>query len=132
MNDVDNLIRRELEKDNAELGDLYGAREGMLGMAFDAFKGSLGPWVWLIAILNVVAAGFMFWCGYHFFVAANLDARMFWGVWLVVVTLIGTALKYWSWMEMNRTSIKKEISRLELALIALKKTAENDQEANHG
>lgn len=124
MNDVDELIKRELARESAELEDLLKPADGMVGMAVDAFKGSMGVWVWLIAAVNLIAAGFMFWCGYQFWVAADVDARMYWGIWFVVTTVIGTALKYWSWMEMNRTSLHKEISRLELAVIALRHTAE--------
>lgn len=120
MNDVDELIRRELAKDSAEIEGLLAPQEGMIGMAMDAFKGSLGRWVWVAAAVNVIAAGFMFWCGYQFFIAANVDARLYWGIWFVVTIVAGTALKYWTWMEMNRTSIHKEIARLELALLSLK------------
>ncbi len=120
MNDLDELIRRELEEEALNFDDVLHPREGAVGMLVDAFKGSMGRWVWLVAAVNFIAAGFMFWCGYRFWVAPDIDARMFWGIWFVVTVVVGTALKYWSWMEMNRTSIKKEISRLELALLALK------------
>lgn len=122
MNDLDELIRRELDGEALGLDDLLHPREGAVGMLVDAFQGSMGRWVWLVAVVNLVAGGLMFWCGYQFLEAPDIDARMFWGIWLVVTVIMGTALKYWSWMEMNRTSIKREISRLELALLALKNT----------
>ncbi|MEX0297833.1 MAG: DUF6768 family protein [Kordiimonas sp.] len=120
MNDVDDLIRHELARDSAEINEFLAPHSGMLGMVLGAFKGSLGPWVWLITIVNMIAAGFMFWTAYHFLYAVGLDDRMYWGIWLIVTVLIGTSLKYWWWMEMNRVSIKREVTRLELAVLSLK------------
>lgn len=124
MNDIDELIRRELANDGADLDDFLKPRTGLIAMALDAFKGTMGRWVWLMAVVNIIAAGFMFWCGYEFWIAENIDDRIYWGIWLIVTATIGLAIKYWTWMEMNRTSLHREIERLELAILSLKSASE--------
>jgi len=48
-----------------------------------------------------------------------VDARIFSGVWLIVTLAVQIALKQWTWMEVNRTSLLREIKRLEVSVVKL-------------
>ena len=68
-----------------------------------------------IAVMTVA----LIWCGYQFFMAESVDQRVFWGVWFVITINAQGMLKLWSWMEMNRNSVIREIKRLEIAVSKL-------------
>ncbi len=68
----------------------------------------------------------MIWAGYEFITAANVDERVFAGVWLVVTLGMQIGLKQWTWMEVNRGSLLREIKRLEVAVVKLSSKVERD------
>lgn len=124
MNDIDDLIKKELEKETSEVDELLSREGGMPDMVAAAFKGSMRRWVWLMGVVTLVFTVLLVWCGYEFYIATTVDDRVYWGVWFIVSLTVQAALKKWSWMEMNRASTMREIKRLELAIVSLKRTLE--------
>lgn len=61
----------------------------------------------------------MLWAFYQFLVADSVDDRVFWGVLFVSALTAQIAMKLWSWMEINRNSVLREIKRVELAVARL-------------
>ncbi|MEX0297832.1 MAG: DUF6768 family protein [Kordiimonas sp.] len=122
MNDIDDLIKRELEKETSEIDELMVREGGLPDMVSAAFKGSMRRWVWLMSVVTLVFTALLVWCGYEFYIAQSVDDRVFWGVWFIVTAIVQTSLKKWSWMEMNRSSTMREVKRLELAIVSLKRT----------
>lgn len=131
MSDLDKLIKAELERDTASIDALLANEGGMPDMVAAAFKGSMRRWIWMTAVITLVATGFMFWCGYEFYHAATTDMRIFWGVWFIVTGMAQMALKQWQWMEMNRASLMREFKRLELAVAVLAEKKDTLSEPKH-
>ncbi|NVK21907.1 MAG: hypothetical protein HWD86_05270 [Kangiellaceae bacterium] len=117
---IDERIKKELEIENQQLDEILAHDSGLFGMLGNAFKGSLKRWVILINIIVLIVTAVMVWAGYHFFVATNLDDRVFWGVTLIVLAMMQISLKEWLFSEMRRNSMLREIKRLELAIEQLK------------
>jgi len=123
MTDLDTLIRQELEKETTEIDELLAKEGGLPDMVSAAWRGSMRRWVWITSVVTLVVTGLFIWCGYNFYVAPDLDGRVFWGVWFIVGVGAQVALKQWQWMEMNRASLMREVKRLELAIVSLKRAS---------
>lgn len=119
MSDIDQRIKAELEKDTAVIDALLAEEGGMPDMVAASFKGGMRRWVTLMYGVVTVVSGLMFWSAYRFYDAESAEDTIFWGISvLVAVTVIGQ-LKNWIYMEMNRSSLMREIKRLELAIATL-------------
>lgn len=121
---IDDKIKRELEDEARDLDSLLVDRQGMIEMGLGAFKGGLGRWIVLIAVITLMVTVAMVWCGYQFVVAPSVDDRVFWGVWLIVSLSAQIAMKQWTWMEARRVSILREIKRVEVAVERLRGVVE--------
>ena len=119
MDNLDSRIKKELEQETAEIDALLAKEGGMPDMVSAMFKGSMRRWIWVLGFFSLVFFSLTIWSGYHFYLAKTIDDRVFWGVWMIMGAGAVTANKSWSWMEMNRASMMREIKRLELAVAAL-------------
>lgn len=115
----DEKVKHELEDEAKIIDDILNDKQGILDLAAGTFKNGLGKWMALISVIILIVTGFMFWTGYHFFIAANLDDRLFWGVWFIVTVCVQVAMKQWTWMEMNRSSVLREVKRVEIEIAKL-------------
>ena len=116
---IDQKIRESLQS-RAQLEDeLLVPDRGLFGMLANAFNGSMRRWVWLTNVLVILVSVPMLWSAWEFFTAATSDDRLFWGVCLIATLFMQATLKMWIFQEMNRTSIMREIKRVEL-LVASK------------
>lgn len=119
MSDIDDKIKRELEGEASAIDELLASEGGLPDMVAVAFKGGMRRWLWLTGFFTLVFTALMAWCFYEFFVAVNIDDRIFWGICFIASMMPQVALKEWQWMEMNRASLMREVKRLELAVAAL-------------
>ena len=118
---LDDKIKQSLESEAKNLDHILAHEPGIFKMLLNAFKGSLGRWMILVAIVTFLITLLMVWAGYQFFfVEVSEQAVMLhkiqWGVVLLLSTMVQIALKMWTFMEMNRQSAMREIKRLELTI----------------
>lgn len=118
MTKFDEMIQEELAKEARSVDELLAAEGGLPDMVAASFKGSMRRWVWLIWGITFLVSMLMFWCGYRFFTATP-DTQAFWGFCTLMAMAGQVALKQWTWIEMSRASVMREIKRLELAVAAL-------------
>jgi len=116
---LDDRIKQELETEKVTIDEILNDKQGLFAMAAGAYKSGLGGWLVLINVIILLVTGLMFWSGYEFFVAETTDKSVFWGVCLVVTAMAQIAMKQWVWMEMNRSSILREVKRVEIAVARL-------------
>lgn len=116
---IDDRIKAELETDSSDIDAILAPREGMLDMAMGAFSAGLGRWVLLLNVITLIVTGVMFWTGFKFFTAGNLDGHVFWGVCVILSGMVQIACKQWIMQEMNRGSLLREIKRVEVAVARL-------------
>ena len=114
---IDEKIKQELKNESQQLDQMLAHEPGIFKMLANAFKGSLGRWMIIVGLFTFVITLIMFWAGYHFFFEQGSVAfKLHWGVVLLFTAMLQIALKMWSFMEMNRQSMLREIKRLELAV----------------
>lgn len=122
---LDDRIKSELESEAKEIDQAMGDTKGLFELAASPFKGRLRRWMFVVYLAIIVMTVLLLWCGYRFFIAASAEERIFWGV-LFVLTVNGQAmLKLWTWMEVNRNSVLREIKRLEIAIAKLHASGED-------
>jgi hypothetical protein len=116
---LDDRIKSDLENEAKQIDQAMGETKGLFELATIPFKGGLRRWMYVVSVAIAVLTVLLLWCGYRFFIAESADERIFWGV-LFVVSLTGQAmLKLWTWMEVNRNCVLREIKRLEIAIAKL-------------
>ena len=116
---IDEKIKRELEDSNPDFDAISKDQEGLMDLVFGSFKGGMGRWVIFVNIFTLIATAVMLWTGYNFFTATITQDQIFWGVCLLLSVFAQVALKQWLFMEMNRSSLMREIKRVEVAVAKL-------------
>lgn len=117
---IDERIKKELEQASEIEEQNLAPQQGMFELFFASYKGGLRRWVILVTVITLVVTAVMVWVGYSFFTANTLQDQLFWGICLIAVLIVQVSLKQWSWMEMNRNSVLREIKRLEVEVFELK------------
>lgn len=116
---TDDKIREELAARTEEIDRLELDERGLFGMLFRVFTGSLRRWAAFGMAMTLAFTALTFWTGYEFFVAADTDARVFWGVLALAGFHAMSMFKMWFFMEMNRHSTLREIKRVEVEVARL-------------
>lgn len=116
MTSLDERIKQELEKEAREIDAMVSEEGGLSTMMVHAYTGGMARWMWLVSAMGFVFALLMFWSLYEFFTATSMEQQVFWGISALLAVSFQTGIKHWSWMEMNRTSLMREIKKLELVL----------------
>ena len=116
--DIDALIREALSQEEAEILERLG-EQSLPEMVTGLFRGKRR---WL-AVLSMTSQTVFFvlaiYTAVEFFGAAEIRDMLIWGAAFYFCVLASMANKLWSWMEMNRNSVTREIKRLELQIAHL-------------
>ena len=112
-------LELELEQENPDLDSILIDDEGLFERMAGTFKGGMKRWVILIYLVAVVVGTVFMWAGYRFFIAEELQNQVFWGVCFVAAMNMQGFIKQWLFMETNRSSIMREIKRVEISVAKL-------------
>ena len=112
----DDKVKKELMKEAEQVDQILADDQGLFDMLLLSFKGGMRRWVILMNLITLFVAILMFWSGYRFYIAVEINNQIFWGICTLVAINMQVALKQWLWMEMNRSSLMREIKRVELAI----------------
>jgi hypothetical protein len=115
---IDQRIKAELEQESAEIDRILAHDTSMRGMLAGGLKGGLGRWFLIANLAALAVTVFFVWCGYHFFTDAP-DQQVFWGVLFLLGVQLQIAIKQWLWQEMQRSTVMREVKRVELAVARL-------------
>lgn len=125
---IDDRIKNELESEAEMIDEILNDKQGMIELQMLPFKGGLRNWFAIVLVVIFLMAGLMFWCGYEFFTAGSVDARIFWGVNSIFTLNVISGLKAWGWSETNRCSLLREVKRVEVAVARLTSKKEDAQD----
>lgn len=118
IDDIDALIKETLTKEEAEFYDSLEA-QGLLGMVGDLFRSKLK---WILIIMNVVQVlsfiAFIY-CTVQFFQTEIVAQLIQWGAGAFLFLFMSSFLKLFSWMQMDKNALLREIKRLELQISSL-------------
>ncbi|MEP1740710.1 MAG: DUF6768 family protein [Kangiellaceae bacterium] len=116
---IDEKIKQDLLNDSPNYEEIAQDKEGLFDLVFGSFRGGMGRWVIAVNVFTLLATGIMIWTGYEFFISEVVRDQIFWGVCLLLAVFAQVALKQWLFMEMNRSSLMREIKRVEIAVAHL-------------
>jgi hypothetical protein len=116
--DLDRLIRDALSQEEAELFDRLG-EPSLPELLTDTFSGRRSWLMWLTGAITAIFFGLFIYCAVRFYGASDVPGMLRWGGAALFCMLAVMANKTWSWMEMQRVALSREIKRLELAVAHL-------------
>lgn len=116
MNSIDERIKKALEDENLELDEIIGDQGGAPKMLHNALNGNMGRAVRIVLVLAGLVFIGLIYDVWRFWTAATVEDQIFWGVWAVLSGIVLIGLELWTWMEMNRASSVRAITRVELAI----------------
>lgn len=116
--EIDQLIKESLSPEEAQFYDELD-EQSLLEMVAGLFKTK--HW-WLMIMMNIVtvAAFIIFiYCVVQFFDTEETNELIKWGLGGVFCMMIVAMLKLFSWMQMDKNAILRELKRLELQVASL-------------
>ncbi len=119
--DTRELLREALRQEESERAGSLGDDQPITEMIIQNFRGRR-LWLTLFPIgLSLLYTGLGVWCGYKFFQAEATRSQLAWMAGFLVFAMSVGLTKIWIWGEWNRYSLIREIKRLELAIVDIKK-----------
>ncbi len=118
MEDIDKLIKETLNEEEAKFYDDL-EEQNLLQMVFGIFSGKNSWLVIAMSIVQVVFFGFFIYCAIQFFNVEETNDLIRWGVFGTLSLMASSMLKMFSWMQMDKKAIIREIKRLELQVSSL-------------
>ena len=119
MNEHDRKLAEALLADDAELLEGRPPDDSILRDVAGTFRGKRGVFTWFAWFWGFVFAVLMFYAGYRFFVAQELDPKLNWGIICLFSVIANAMIKIWAWMEIQRVGVQRELKRLELRVAML-------------
>jgi D-alanyl-lipoteichoic acid acyltransferase DltB (MBOAT superfamily) len=125
--EIDKLITESLSKDEAEFYHSLDGNEGLFEMFRGLYKGKLAWITGIMTLVHTVITVIAFYTGYLLFTTENIAEMLQYGSIMFIALIFGAMIKLWTWMQMNRNSILREIRRLEyqVAVLMEKKSAQS-------
>jgi hypothetical protein len=118
MEDIDKLIKDTLTQEEAKFyEDLE--EQSVLGMIFGLFKGK-NKWILILMnIMTLVFFGLFIYCLVQFFNSEAIKDLLKWGLGSIMFLLGVSMLKVFSWMQMDKNALLRELKRLELQISSI-------------
>ena len=105
----------------SELGPIE--EESLFDMTAQLFRGRALHITILVVVLVFAFMGLMVYSAVRFFDATEVKDLILWAVLFMYGSLAVAMLKLWTWMDMHKNSVTREIKRLELQMARLRAEA---------
>lgn len=116
--DIDRLIRETLTEEEAKFYDELD-EQNVLQMLGGVYRGKNS---WLMVLTNIVQLVFFalfIYCAIQFFKVEETNDLIKWGIGGIVTLFAQSMLKLFTWMQMDKNAILREIKRIELQVSSL-------------
>ncbi|GGI57787.1 DUF6768 family protein [Winogradskyella haliclonae] len=118
MEDIDKLIKETLTEEEVKFYNEL-EEQNLLQMALGIFSGKNS---WVVILMSIVQVGFFgifIYCAIQFFNVDETNALIKWGIFGALSIMASSMLKLFSWMQMDKKAIIRELKRLELQVSSL-------------
>ena len=116
--DIDQLIKETLTEEEARFyNDLE--EQNLMQMVLGIFSGKNSWIVIVMSIIQVIFFGFFIYCAIQFFNTEATNELIKWGIFGTLSLMASSMLKLFSWMQMDKKAIIRELKRLELQVSSL-------------
>ncbi len=126
MNQLDDDIRKALSTEESAY-DL-GREEGVFSQMAGIYRGKMRWMAICAAVEAIVFTVLIVLATIEFFQTDDPKWQLFYATGTILLGMMLLLIKLWGWMQMNRNSIRREIKRLELQVIDLRR--QNSQSSN--
>ncbi|WP_296316857.1 DUF6768 family protein [Winogradskyella sp. UBA3174] len=116
--DIDQLIKETLTQEEAKFYDDL-EEQNLLQMVSGIFSGKNSWIVIVMSIVQVLLFGLFIYCTIQFFKVEATNDLIKWGFLGTLCILGSSMLKLFSWMQMDKKAIIREMKRLELQVLSL-------------
>lgn len=120
---IDNLITEALSHEEAKYFKEL-EEQSLDKQVFGIYKGKLGWINLLMTIITFPIFGFTVYAGYKFFTIEESILMLRWGGVFFMGMIMVSILKIFSWNQMDKNAIIREIKRLEFQIALLSKKSE--------
>ncbi|WP_299443581.1 DUF6768 family protein [uncultured Aquimarina sp.] len=118
MNDIDKLIKETLTQEEAKFYDDLD-EQNLLEMVGGLFK-TRNSWVIIMMfVVNLLVFGLFIYCLIQFLSTDDTNELIKWSAAGFFCIMITGMLKLFSWMQMDKNALLREIKRLELQISSL-------------
>ncbi len=118
MEEIDELIKESLSKEEAVFYDSL-EEQNLIEMVGGLFRSKNRWLIILMNIVQVIAFGFFVYCLIEFFGTENTNELIKWGAGGFLFLLMSSFMKLFSWMQMDKNALLREMKRLELQIASL-------------
>lgn len=118
-NNIDDQIRKALANEDAELYEQFNSEPSLFGKAIESFR-TQDRLATIVCILGILAClGLLCFSLWRFMGAEDTKSQIGWGI-LFGFSMSGISMiKIWSWMEIQKNNVTREVKRLELQVARL-------------
>lgn len=118
MEEIDQLIKESLSKEEAQFYDELD-EQSILEMVTGLFR-TRHRWIMIMMnVVTIISFVLFIYCVVQFFDAEETNELIKWAVGGGVCLMIVSMLKVFSWMQMDKNAILRELKRLELQVASL-------------
>ena len=118
MEEIDKLIKETLTQEEAKFYDEL-EEQNIFQMMFGVFKGK-NSWIHIVISIVQVAWFVLFiYCAIQFFNTDETNELIRWGIFGSFSIMASSMLKLYTWMQMDKKAILREVKRLELLVSSL-------------
>ncbi len=118
IEEIDKLIKDTLTQEESKFYDDLN-EQGLFGMVRGLFKGKLKWIIVMMIIVNFIIFGIFIYSVFQFFEATDTIELIKWAVAGFMCMMMVSMLKLFSWMQMNKNALMREIKRLELLISSI-------------
>ena len=118
IEDIDKLIKETLTEEEAKFYDEL-EEQNIWQMMFGIFKGK-NSWINIvISIVQLLWFVLFIYCTVQFFNTEETNELIKWGIFGTLSIMASSMLKFYTWMQMDKNALLREIKRLELQVSSL-------------
>lgn len=124
--EIDKLITESLSKDEAEFYMNLEKEEGLLKSMAGLFSGKLAWVTAVMMIVSLIGVIIAFYSGYHMFISESTVEILHYGSIMFIAFMFASMIKLWTWLQMQKNSILREVKRIEYQIAVLLEKMAND------
>ncbi|MCA1802741.1 MAG: hypothetical protein LC662_09805 [Rhodothermaceae bacterium] len=117
--EIDKLITESLNKEEAEFYHNLEEEEGLWKSIGRLYTGKLAWITAVMSIVHLIVAVVAFYCGYKLFTAESTIEILRYGSGMFLALMFASMIKLWTWLQMHKNSILREMKRMEYQIAVL-------------
>jgi hypothetical protein len=125
MNNIDDQIRKALAAEGQALAGAVGEQQGLFDLIGRSFQGKMKSLIVFSWVAMFAWFAFAVFSAVKLFGATDINAKINWGVGVIVAVQFLAGMKMWYFLELTKLATARDIRRLELRLTQTAPTDES-------